>query len=88
MKKYIYLVLIIFGFSSCSEYQKAIKSEDLSLKFDIASKYGMFSFIQLPKVYISLSLALKTIGDEAADIWTSLSLTFDMFFGLNAEEFI
>jgi len=38
MKKYIYLVLIIFGFSSCSEYQKAIKSEDLSLKFDIASK--------------------------------------------------
>ena len=38
MKKYIYLVLIIFGFSSCSEYQKAIKSEDLSVKFDQASK--------------------------------------------------
>jgi outer membrane protein assembly factor BamD len=38
MKKYIYIVLIIFGFSSCSEYQKAIKSEDLSVKFDQASK--------------------------------------------------
>jgi outer membrane protein assembly factor BamD len=38
MKKYIYIVLIILGFSSCSEYQKAIKSEDLSVKFDQASK--------------------------------------------------
>lgn len=38
MKKYIYILLIIFGFSSCSEYQKAIKSEDLSVKFDQASK--------------------------------------------------
>lgn len=38
MKKYIYIVLIIFGFSSCSEYQKAIKSEDLTVKFDQASK--------------------------------------------------
>jgi outer membrane protein assembly factor BamD len=38
MNKYIYIVLIIFGFSSCSEYQKAIKSEDLSVKFDQASK--------------------------------------------------
>jgi outer membrane protein assembly factor BamD len=38
MKKYIYIVLIILGFSSCSEYQKAIKSEDLTVKFDQASK--------------------------------------------------
>jgi len=38
MKKYIYIVLIIVGFSSCSEYQKAIKSEDLSIKFEQASK--------------------------------------------------
>ena len=38
MKKYIYILLIIFGFSSCSEYQKALKSEDLSVKFDQASK--------------------------------------------------
>ena len=38
MKKYIYIVLIIFGFSSCSEYQKALKSEDHSVKFDQASK--------------------------------------------------
>ena len=38
MKKYIYIVLIIIGFSSCSEYQKALKSEDLTVKFDQASK--------------------------------------------------
>jgi predicted HTH domain antitoxin len=38
MKKYFYILLIIFGFSSCSEYQKAIKSEDPTVKFDQASK--------------------------------------------------
>jgi outer membrane protein assembly factor BamD len=38
MKKYIYIVLIILGFSSCSEYQKAIKSEDLTVKFNQAAK--------------------------------------------------
>jgi len=38
MKKYIYIVLIIFAFSSCSEYQKALKSEDLTVKFNQASK--------------------------------------------------
>jgi outer membrane protein assembly factor BamD len=38
MKKYFYIFLIIFGFSSCSEYQKAIKSEDLTVKFEQATK--------------------------------------------------
>lgn len=38
MKKYIYIILIIFCFTSCSEYQKALKSEDLTVKFDQASK--------------------------------------------------
>jgi outer membrane protein assembly factor BamD len=38
MKKYIYIVLIILSFSSCSEYQKAIKSEDLTVKFNQAAK--------------------------------------------------
>ncbi|NBW27657.1 MAG: outer membrane protein assembly factor BamD [Flavobacteriaceae bacterium] len=38
MKKYIYIVSLILLFSSCSEYQKAIKSEDLMVKFDQASK--------------------------------------------------
>jgi len=38
MKKFIIIVLIVVGFSSCSEYQKALKSEDSSVKFDAAAK--------------------------------------------------
>ena len=38
MKKFIIIVLIVVGFSSCSEYQKALKSEDVEVKFDEASK--------------------------------------------------
>ena len=38
MKKFIIIVLIVVGFSSCSEYQKALKSEDLAVKFDAATK--------------------------------------------------
>ena len=38
MKKFIIIVLIVVGFSSCSEYQKALKSEDVEVKFDEATK--------------------------------------------------
>jgi outer membrane protein assembly factor BamD len=38
MKKFIIIVLIVVGFSSCSEYQKALKSEDVSVKFEEATK--------------------------------------------------
>jgi len=36
MKKLFYLFSILLAFSSCSEYQKALKSEDIATKF----KYG------------------------------------------------
>ena len=38
MKKFIAVLLIIVVFSSCSEYQKALKSEDVGVKFDVATK--------------------------------------------------
>lgn len=38
MKKFISILLIIVVFSSCSEYQKALKSEDIGMKFDVATK--------------------------------------------------
>jgi outer membrane protein assembly factor BamD len=38
MKKFIIIVLIVVGFSSCSEYQKALKSEDFEVKLDAATK--------------------------------------------------
>lgn len=38
MKKFLFTLLIAVFFSSCSEYQKALKSEDAAVKFDMASK--------------------------------------------------
>jgi len=46
MKNFFYLLLIVITFSSCSEYQKALKSEDTATKFKLgtelydAGKYG------------------------------------------------
>ena len=36
MKKYIYILFILF---SCSEYQKVLKSDDINYKYDKAIKY-------------------------------------------------
>ncbi|MET0758791.1 MAG: outer membrane protein assembly factor BamD [Flavobacterium sp.] len=38
MKKFLFTLLIAVVFSSCSEYQKAIKTEDVAVKFDMATK--------------------------------------------------
>ena len=38
MKKFISILLILVVFSSCSEFQKALKSEDIAIKFDVATK--------------------------------------------------
>jgi outer membrane protein assembly factor BamD len=38
MKKFISILLILVVFNSCSEFQKALKSEDIAVKFDVATK--------------------------------------------------
>ena len=38
MRKFLFTLLIAVLFSSCSEYQKALKSEDVAVKFKMASK--------------------------------------------------
>jgi outer membrane protein assembly factor BamD len=38
MNKIIYAFLLMVLFSSCNEYQKAIKSEDVAVKFDVATR--------------------------------------------------
>ncbi len=38
MKKFLALFAIVLFLSSCSEYQKALKSEDVGKKFDVATK--------------------------------------------------
>ncbi|WP_333879422.1 outer membrane protein assembly factor BamD, partial [Flavobacterium sp.] len=38
MKKFLALLIVIITFSSCSDYQKALKSEDIAVKFAMATK--------------------------------------------------
>jgi len=38
MKKFLALFAVIVFLSSCSEYQKALKSEDVAVKFASATK--------------------------------------------------
>ncbi len=38
MKKIISVLLVVFFFYSCSEYQKALKTEDPAVKFEVATK--------------------------------------------------
>ncbi len=38
MKRYIYIIVILLGFSSCSEFQKALKSESVADKFKLATE--------------------------------------------------
>lgn len=37
-KKIIYLLLLVIFFGSCNEYQKALKTEDVAIKFEVATK--------------------------------------------------
>jgi outer membrane protein assembly factor BamD len=38
MKKIVSLLLLVALFSSCSEYQKALKSEDIAVKYEVSAK--------------------------------------------------
>lgn len=38
MKKFLVFITFVLLFSSCSEYQKAMKSEDIAVKYDMAEK--------------------------------------------------
>ena len=38
MNKYFSILLLLIVFSSCSEYQKALKKDDNALKYEVATK--------------------------------------------------
>lgn len=38
MKRLVYLLAVLMMFSSCSEYQKALKTEDIKMRFDVGTK--------------------------------------------------
>ena len=59
MKKLVYILVVIIAFSSCNEYQKALKSEDIGTKFKLGTelydsgKYGKANrlFVQIVPKY-------------------------------------
>jgi outer membrane protein assembly factor BamD len=59
MKKLFYIAIVVIAFSSCSEYQKALKSEEISEKFNLgtelfdAGKYNKANrlFVQIVPKY-------------------------------------
>lgn len=38
MKQYLYILILLLSLSSCSEFQKALKSEDVGKKFELGTK--------------------------------------------------
>ncbi|WP_033961822.1 outer membrane protein assembly factor BamD [Psychroserpens jangbogonensis] len=52
MKKFVYILLLAITLSSCSEYQKALKSEDVKTKLDMATKlYEIGKFSKANKLF-------------------------------------
>lgn len=39
MRKFLFISLVVVFLSSCSEYQKVLKNEDVKAKYDLAEKY-------------------------------------------------
>lgn len=55
MKKFIYIVILLVTFSSCSEYQKALKSEDTATKFKLGEElYNNGKFEKANKLFAQI----------------------------------
>ena len=60
MKKFFALLTVLLVFSSCNEYQKAIKSEDVAVKFDVATKlYEKGKYEKAIRLFEQISPAYK-----------------------------
>ena len=60
MKKIISLLLLVAVFSSCNEYQKALKTEDVSVKFDMATKlYDAGKYAKAIRIFEQIAPAYR-----------------------------
>lgn len=60
MKKFFVLIALVAFFSSCNEYQKAMKSEDVSVKFDVATKmYDAGKYSKAIRLFEQIAPAYK-----------------------------
>ncbi len=76
MKKILYTFLIIALFSSCSEYQKAIKSEDVAVKTAAATKmYEKGKYAKAIRLFEQISPVLKG-KPEAENVFYMFSQSY------------
>ncbi len=55
MKNSFYILLLVIAFSSCSEYQKALKSEDIATKFKLGEQlYNEGKFAKANKLFAQI----------------------------------
>lgn len=60
MKKIISLFLLVAIFSSCNEYQKALKSDDVAVKFELATKlYDQGKFSKAIRIFEQIAPAYR-----------------------------
>ena len=66
MKKIISLLLLLVVFSSCNEYQKALKTEDVAVKFEMATKlYDSGKYAKAIRIFEQIAPAYR--GKPQAD---------------------
>lgn len=55
MNKFIYILILLVSLSSCSEYQKALKSEDIATKFKLGEElYDQGKFAKANKLFAQI----------------------------------
>ena len=60
MKKILCFILLVSFFCSCSEYQKALKSEDVGVKYEMASKlYDLGKFEKAIRIFEEIAPAYR-----------------------------
>lgn len=60
MNKFLSLLLVVVFFYSCSDYQKALKSEDVSVKFEMASKlYEEGKYVKAIRLFEEIAPAYR-----------------------------
>ena len=60
MNKFLSLLLVVVFFYSCSDYQKALKSEDVSVKFEMATKlYDEGKYVKAIRLFEEIAPAYR-----------------------------
>jgi outer membrane protein assembly factor BamD len=55
MKKLVYILVVIIAFSSCNEYQKALKSEDIATKFKLGTElYDSGKYSKANRLFVQI----------------------------------